>query len=54
MMLNLLQKVAIVLEELGIKYESKYLEFGAEEPGIKGPEHLKHNPNGRKSPLITR
>jgi glutathione S-transferase len=42
------QKAAIILEELGIKYETKYLEFGTAEPGIKGPEHVKLNPNGRK------
>jgi len=45
-------KVAIVLEELGLKYETKLLEFGAEEPGIKGPEHLKLNPNGRIPTII--
>jgi glutathione S-transferase len=45
------QKVAIVLEELGLKYETKFLEFGADEPGVKGPEHLKLNPNGRESPI---
>ena len=47
------QKVAIVLEELGLKYDTKYLEFGNEEQGVKGPEHLKHNPNGRKLFLTT-
>jgi len=45
-------KVAIVLEELGLKYETKFLEFGADEPGVKGPEHLKLNPNGRIPTII--
>jgi len=45
-------KVVIVLEELGIQYETKYLEFGTEGPGIKGPEHLKLNPNGRIPTII--
>ena len=45
--------MAVVLEELGLKYESKYLEFGDGEAGVKGAEHIKHNPNGRKSLLDT-
>jgi len=45
-------KVAIVLEELGLKYEPKYLEAGDGEVGIKGPEHVKHNPNGRIPTII--
>lgn len=45
-----LRKVAIVLEELGLKYESKYLDFQAGEQ--KAPEHTQHNPNGRIPTLI--
>ena len=36
-------KVAIVLEELGIPYETKFLEM----PDMKGPEFTKINVNGR-------
>ncbi|OSD00751.1 glutathione transferase Ure2p class [Trametes coccinea BRFM310] len=43
-------KVAIVLEELGLEYESLYLDFQKQEQ--KSPEHLKHNPNGRIPTLI--
>jgi len=46
-------KVAIILEELGIQYETKYLEFGDDpKVGVKGPEHVKHNPNGRIPTII--
>jgi len=45
-------KVAIVLEELGLKYESKYLEFGDGDTGVKGAEHVKLNPNGRIPTII--
>jgi len=38
-------KVAILLEELGLKYESIYLNF--QEGEQKKPEFTKHNPNGR-------
>ena len=44
------RKVAIVLEELGLTYESVYLDFQKGEQ--KGPEHVKHNPNGRIPTLI--
>jgi len=44
-------KVAIVLEELGLKYETKFLEFDSE-PAIKGAEHVKYNPNGRIPTII--
>ncbi|OSD01270.1 glutathione transferase Ure2p class [Trametes coccinea BRFM310] len=43
-------KVAFVLEELGLTYESKYLDFAKGEH--KGPEHTKLNPNGRIPTLI--
>jgi len=43
-------KVAIVMEELGIKYETKYLDFQSGEH--KAPEHTKHNPNGRIPTII--
>ncbi|OBZ71250.1 Glutathione S-transferase 2 [Grifola frondosa] len=43
-------KVAIVLEELGLSYESIYLDFGKNEQ--KGEEHTKYNPNGRIPTLI--
>jgi len=43
-------KVAIVLEELGLKYETKYLDFQAGEQ--KAPEHTKFNPNGRIPTII--
>ena len=44
------RKVAFVLEELGLTYESKYLDFNKEEQ--KGPEHVQYNPNGRIPTLI--
>ena len=37
-------KVAIILEELGLKYETKYLEFPH---GVKAKEYTAKNPNGR-------
>ena len=37
-------KVAIILEELGLKYETKFLEFPH---GVKGKEYTVKNPNGR-------
>ncbi|KAI0702241.1 glutathione S-transferase C-terminal-like protein [Earliella scabrosa] len=43
-------KVAFVLEELGLTYESVYLDFGKGEQ--KAPEHTKYNPNGRIPTLI--
>ena len=49
--LNLIpRKTAIVLEELGLTYESVYLDFGKQEH--KGPEYLKINPNGRIPTII--
>jgi len=43
-------KVAIVMEELGLKYEPKYLDFGKGEH--KAEEHTKYNPNGRIPTII--
>lgn len=37
-------KVAILLEELGLEYETKFLEFPQ---GVKAPEFTVKNPNGR-------
>lgn len=44
------RKVVCVLLELGLTYESVYLEF--ENNGTKIPEHIKYNPNGRVPTLI--
>ena len=44
------RKVAIVLEELGLTYESIYLDFQQGEQ--KASEHTKYNPNGRIPTLI--
>jgi len=41
-------KVAVVLEELGVPYETKWLQF----PEIKGEDHVKLNPNGRIPTII--
>jgi len=43
-------KVAIVLEELGLTYESVYLDFGEKEQ--KAPDFLKINPNGRIPAIV--
>ncbi|PCH40713.1 glutathione S-transferase C-terminal-like protein [Wolfiporia cocos MD-104 SS10] len=43
-------KVVFVLEELGLTYESKYLDFAKNEH--KTPEHVALNPNGRIPTLI--
>ncbi|EKM53806.1 uncharacterized protein PHACADRAFT_260340 [Phanerochaete carnosa HHB-10118-sp] len=40
----------MVLEELGLTYESIYLDFQKGEH--KAPEHTKHNPNGRIPTII--
>ena len=45
-----IRKVAIVLEELGLTYESVYLDFNKGEQ--KAPEFLKINPNGRIPALV--
>lgn len=41
-------KVAIILEELGLPYESKYWEFA----DLKTPEYESMNPNGRTPTLV--
>ena len=46
----ILRKVAIVLEELGLTYESVYLDFSKQEQ--KAPDYLKINPNGRIPAII--
>ncbi|EMD39934.1 hypothetical protein CERSUDRAFT_112178 [Gelatoporia subvermispora B] len=43
-------KVVYVLEELGLTYETIYLDFGKGEQ--KAPEHTKYNPNGRIPTLV--
>lgn len=43
-------KAAIVLEELGLTYESVYLDFSKKEH--KAPDYLKINPNGRIPTII--
>ncbi|PCH36184.1 glutathione S-transferase C-terminal-like protein [Wolfiporia cocos MD-104 SS10] len=43
-------KAVFVLEELGLTYESKYLDFNKNEH--KSPEHVALNPNGRIPTLI--
>ncbi|KAI0705869.1 glutathione S-transferase [Cytidiella melzeri] len=43
-------KVAIVLEELGLTYETKFLEFDKKEH--KAEAHTKFNPNGRIPTMI--
>lgn len=44
------RKVTFVLEELGLSYESKYLDFGKQEQ--KSAEYTQYNPNGRIPALI--
>ena len=44
------RKVAIVLEELGLTYDTKFLDFAAGEH--KAEAHTKYNPNGRIPTLI--
>ena len=44
------RKVAMVLEELGLTYDSVYLDFGKKEQ--KAPEFLKINPNGRIPAIV--
>ena len=44
------RKVAFVLEELGLTYETIYLKFELKEH--KAPEFVKYNPNGRIPALI--
>jgi glutathione S-transferase len=44
------RKVAFILEELGLTYESIYLDFQKGEH--KAPEFTKYNPNGRIPAII--
>lgn len=44
------RKVAFVLEELGLTYETIFLDFDKNEH--KAPEFTKYNPNGRIPALI--
>ena len=44
------RKVAIVLEELGLTYETVYLDFKKHEQ--QAPEYTKYNPNGRIPTII--
>ena len=46
----MIRKVAMVLEELGLTYESIYLDFQKGEHKL--PEHVKYNPNGRIPTII--
>ncbi|KDQ49758.1 hypothetical protein JAAARDRAFT_42596 [Jaapia argillacea MUCL 33604] len=43
-------KIAFLLEELGLTYETIFLDFQKGEQ--KGPEHTKYNPNGRIPTLV--
>ncbi|TCD63259.1 Glutathione S-transferase 2 [Steccherinum ochraceum] len=43
-------KVAFLLNELGLEYESKYVDMSVKEQ--KGPAYLQINPNGRIPSLI--
>lgn len=44
----LCRKVALIFEELGLSYESVYIEFDK----MKEPEYTKYNPNGRIPAII--
>lgn len=44
-------KVAILLEKLGLEYDVEGKIFGADEGGVKHPDFLKINPNGRGEEL---
>ena len=50
LLIYITRKVAIVLEELGLTYESVYLTL--EKGEHKAPDYLKINPNGRIPALI--
>lgn len=47
---DILRKVEMVLRELGLSFETKFLESKKNE--IKGPEFVKLNPNGRIPAII--
>lgn len=44
------RKVAVFLEELGLPYETVYLDMDKKEQ--KAPDYLKFNPNGRIPALV--
>lgn len=41
-------KVAILLQKLGLPYDLQIRIFGPQEGGVKHPDYLKINPNGRR------
>eukprot|EP00026_Physarum_polycephalum_P015748 Phypoly_transcript_16504.p1 GENE.Phypoly_transcript_16504~~Phypoly_transcript_16504.p1 ORF type:complete len:220 (+),score=47.35 Phypoly_transcript_16504:124-783(+) len=45
-------KVAILLNELNVPYEIVFKEFGDGPNGVKHPDFLKYNPNGRVPAII--
>jgi len=45
-------KVAIILEELGIPYTPVYMQFNDQVGGVKHPDYLKINPNGRIPAIV--
>ena len=47
---RLLRKVTYLLNELGLDYETKYV--NSKEQEHKSPEYLKLNPNGRMPTLV--
>lgn len=49
---NTIRKVAAVLEELGLSYETVYLQIMGDKQEQKAPEYTKYNPNGRITRLI--
>lgn len=49
-LISVIRKVAIILEELGLTYESIHLKL--EEGEQKAPDYLKINPNGRIPALV--
>ena len=50
LLIPVIRKAAIVLEELGLTYEPIYLTF--EKGEHKAPDYLKINPNGRIPALV--
>ena len=49
-LLTLLRKIAVILEELGLTYETKYLDFQKGEQ--TDPEYIKINPNCKIPAII--
>ena len=50
MLIRVHRKVAYLLNELGVDYETKYI--NSKELEQKSPEYLKLNPNGRMPTLV--